>query len=67
LCDDADVLLVSTLLSFVFRRARPLGLAFAVYETWRRIPPAHRRRLLLAARQHGPRVAGAVVRRARPK
>jgi len=59
--------LVSALVAFALRRARPLGLALAVYETWRRLPPEHRRRLLVAARRHGPRVASSLIRRGRPR
>ncbi|OFW75612.1 MAG: hypothetical protein A2Y55_03175 [Actinobacteria bacterium RBG_16_68_12] len=59
--------LVSALLALVLRRARPLGLALMVYETWRRLPPEHRQRLLLAARRHGPRAASRLVRRGRPR
>jgi hypothetical protein len=67
-CDHAEMrLLVSALLAFMLRRGRPLGLAFAVYDAWRRLPPAHRRQLLLAARRHGPRLAAAVARRTRPR
>jgi hypothetical protein len=39
------------------RRAGPWGLAFALWEIWKRIPPKHRKRLLQQARQHGPRLA----------
>ena len=59
--------LVSALVAFALRRARPLGLALAVYETWRRLPPEHRHRLLVAATQHGPRVASSLIRRGRPR
>ena len=59
--------LVSALVAFALRRARPLGLALAVYETWRRLPPEHRQRLLVAARRHGPRVASSLIRRGRPR
>jgi hypothetical protein len=55
-----------TMLVWLVRRVRPVGLAFAVYETWRRLPPEHRRRILLAARQNAPRVASALTRRRRP-
>jgi len=39
------------------RRAGPMGLALAVLDIWRRIPPAQRRRLIAQTRQHGPRLA----------
>jgi hypothetical protein len=44
-------------------RVRPVGIALAVYEVWRRLPPEHRRRLVVAARRHGPRLASSVARR----
>ncbi|HET7745165.1 MAG TPA: hypothetical protein VFK76_10535 [Gaiellaceae bacterium] len=46
-------------------RLRPLTVALALYETWRRLPPHHRRTLMLAARRHGPGVAASLVRRGR--
>ena len=46
-------------------RIRPLGLALAVYETWRRLPPKQRQHLVVVARRHGPRVAASVIRRGR--
>jgi hypothetical protein len=42
---------------------RGLGVAIALYETWRRLPPRHREQLMSAARRHGPRVAASLVRR----
>jgi hypothetical protein len=51
------------------RRPGSLGLALAVLDIWRRIPPAHRRRLIAQARQHGPRLAKQAyeTRRRRPR
>lgn len=39
------------------RRAGPFGVALTLWDVWRRLPPAQRKRLLDAARKHGPRVA----------
>ena len=36
-----------------------IGLAFAAYRLWRRLPPAQRRRVFEQARKHGPTAAGA--------
>jgi hypothetical protein len=58
-------LLVSALLVYVVKRARPMTLALAMYEAWRRLPPEHRRRLLLAARRNAPRIASSLARRGR--
>jgi hypothetical protein len=44
-------------------RVGPFGVVMAVYETWRRLPPKHRQRLMGMARRHGPRVAASLVRR----
>jgi len=66
LCDDAAMpLVVFTVLVWLARRLRPLSLAIAAFETWRRLPPQHRRALALAARKNAPRVASAVARRTR--
>lgn len=35
----------------------PIGLAFAAYKLWKRLPSNQRRQLLEAARKHGPAVA----------
>jgi hypothetical protein len=45
------------------KRVQPIGIAIALYETWRRLPPHHRERLMGMARRHGPRVAASLVRR----
>ena len=39
----------------------PMAVAWVLYGTWRRLPPAQRRQLLEAARTHGPRVASAAA------
>ncbi|NUT54663.1 MAG: hypothetical protein HOQ03_01595 [Thermoleophilia bacterium] len=52
-----------------FRPTSPIGLAFGAFHLWRRLPPSQRKRVLKAARTHGPKVAAAVLarRKARPK
>ncbi|MFN0152791.1 MAG: hypothetical protein ACKVUT_00245 [Gaiella sp.] len=35
----------------------PIGLVFAAYKLWKRLPSNQRRQLLEAARKHGPAVA----------
>jgi len=42
-------------------RPGPLGLALALYDVWRRLPPKRRKQLLNLAREHGPKVAARVV------
>ncbi len=44
-------------------RVKPVGVAIALYETWKRLPPHHRARLMGMARRHGPRVAASIVKR----
>ena len=56
-CDDAGMM----------RRVRPMGIAFAVYDVWRRLPPEQRERVLIAARRNAPRVAWTIARRGRPR
>ena len=54
-------------------RVGPFGVAFTLYEVWRKLPPKQRARLLViarregmkVARRHGPRVAATIVKRAR--
>jgi hypothetical protein len=46
-----------------FRPTSPLGIAFGAYHLWRRLPPAQRRRVMAAAREHGPKVAAAIIAR----
>jgi hypothetical protein len=50
------------------RPTSPIGLAFGAFHLWRRLPPAQRRQVALAARTHGPRIAAAVLAaRRKPK
>jgi hypothetical protein len=66
-CEDLGVpLLVIGLILALLRRVRPITLALAVFEVWRRLPPRYRRSLLLAAQRNTPRVASSLARRARP-
>ena len=39
----------------------PVAAGWLAYTMWRKLPPAHRRLLLTAARTHGPRVAAAAA------
>ena len=39
----------------------PAAVAWMLYGTWQKLPPAQRRQLLEAARRHGPRVASAAA------
>ena len=41
----------------VGKRLGPFGVALTAWDLWRRIPPAHRKRIVKAAREHGPRLA----------
>jgi hypothetical protein len=50
-----------------FRPTSPLGLAFGAFHLWRRLPPSQRKRFVRLARQHGPKVAAALMARRRPK
>jgi hypothetical protein len=66
MCKDlAMALLVSAVLLYLVRRVRPMTVAVAMYEAWRRLPPEQRERLLIAAKRNGPRVASSLVRRGR--
>jgi hypothetical protein len=68
MCEDFVVpLLVSAVLLYLVRRVRPVTVAVAMVEAWRRLPPEHRQRLLMAARRNAPRVASSLVRRGRPR
>jgi hypothetical protein len=49
------------------RRPGAIGLALTAYDIWRRLPPSQRRRLLGAARKHGPRIAVAAAGAAKAK
>lgn len=59
--------LVSAVLVYLVRRIRPMTVAAAMYEAWRRLPPEQRERMVMAARRNAPRVASSLVRRGRPR
>ena len=42
-------------------RPGPVGVALAMYDIWRRLPPRQRKQLMALARKHGPTVAKRVV------
>lgn len=44
-------------------RPGPVGLAIALWDVWRRLPPKQRRQLMNLAREHGPTVAKHVAKR----
>jgi len=68
MCEDLGMqLLGSALLVYLVRRVRPMTVALAMLEAWRRLPPEHRQRLLVAARRNAPRVASSLARRGRPR
>ena len=68
MCEDGGVPVAAlTLLLYLVRRVKPTTLALVMFEAWRRLPPEHRRQLLLAARRNGPRVASSLIRRGRPR
>jgi hypothetical protein len=68
LCEDSGMpLLVSALVLYLVKRVRPMSVAVAVFEAWRRLPPEQRQRLLEAARRNAPRVASSLARRGRPR
>jgi hypothetical protein len=43
-------------------RPGPIGLAIAVWDVWRRLPPKQRKQAVSLARKHGPTVARQVAR-----
>jgi hypothetical protein len=64
LCEDVLVPLVAlTVLLWLLRRVKPTTVALLAVEAWRRLPPAQRQQLMLAARRNGPRVASSLMRR----
>jgi len=68
MCKDLTVpFLVSALLVYLLRRIRPMTVAVAMYEAWRRLPPEQRERMVLAARRNAPRIASSLARRGRPR
>ncbi|HZS24627.1 MAG TPA: hypothetical protein VFA30_06515 [Gaiellaceae bacterium] len=42
-------------------RPGPVGMAIALYNVWRRLPPAQRKQLVRLVRKHGPTVAAKVM------
>jgi hypothetical protein len=45
-------------------RPTPWALTIAMWDIWRRLPPAQRRQLLMIARRHGPRLANRAAKAA---
>jgi len=60
-------LLALSLLVALVRRVRPMTVAVALYETWRRLPPEQRERILVSARRNAPRLVSSLARRGRPR
>ena len=46
----------------LLRKAGPVGVAFTLYDLWRRLPPEHRKLALEHARKHGPRLAAKALK-----
>jgi hypothetical protein len=42
-------------------RPGPVGVAIALYDVWRRLPPKQRRQALKLARKHGPKAAAKLI------
>ena len=42
-------------------RPGPVGVALAMYDIWRRLPPRQRKQLMALARKHGPTVARRLI------
>lgn len=59
LCNDAPVPR--------FRPTSPLGLVLGAFHVWRRLPPKQRKRVMHAARTHGPKVAAALLAKRRSR
>ena len=49
------------------RPTNPIGVALTAFELWRRLPPRQRKRVLAAARKHGPKFASALLARSRAR
>jgi hypothetical protein len=49
----------------LIRRPGPFGVALALFDLYRRLPPKQRKQLLDVTRKHGPRVARAAYERGR--
>ena len=50
-----------------FRPTSPLGLVLGAFHVWRRLPPKQRKRVMHAARTHGPKVAAALLAKRRSR
>ena len=46
-------------------RPGPVGLAIALYDIWRRLPPKQQKQVLTLARKHGPKVAARIAKQRR--
>jgi hypothetical protein len=46
-------------------RPGPVGIAIAVWNIWKRLPPKQRKQLLNLAREHGPKLAKRAAKRRR--
>jgi hypothetical protein len=46
-------------------RPGPVGVAFALWDVWRRLTPKQRQQVVRLAREHGPKAAKFVVQRSR--
>jgi hypothetical protein len=66
-CEDVAMPLFPAFVGLLVRRVRPVTVALAAYEMWRRLPPEQRQKLMQAARRNGPRIASSLARRARPR
>jgi hypothetical protein len=42
-------------------RPGPVGVAIALYDVWRRLPPRQRKQVLKLARKHGPKAAAKLI------
>jgi hypothetical protein len=42
-------------------RPGPVGVAIALYDVWRRLPPRQRKQVLKLARKHGPKAAAKMI------
>jgi len=42
-------------------RPGPVGIALAMYDVWRRLPPSQRQQMIRLARKHGPAAAAKVL------
>ena len=45
-------------------RPTPWAITIALWDIWRRLPPAQRRQLMKAARKHGPKLAARAAKAA---